>query len=152
MKIDIKHCKTNEVLFSHDCEKNNIRITLQKAVEENADLSGANLIGQLLFECNLNGARLAGANLNDADLTRSTLEAADLTDAECFQTHFDYTSLNSATLKRADLTEAFLVETDLRYANLTGAIVTDVVAENVMTEMALLPTDFPCGPYDAPNP
>jgi hypothetical protein len=43
MKIKIKHRYTEEVLFSHDGENNNIKIALEAAVAASASLDGASL-------------------------------------------------------------------------------------------------------------
>ena len=43
--IEIKRKITGNVLFSHTCEDNTIKITVEKAIESGANLSEANLRG-----------------------------------------------------------------------------------------------------------
>ena len=62
MKIEIKSI-TGNVLFSYECEGNNLKTTLIKAVEGGANLYGANLYG-----ANLDGAYLRGAKDIDGRL------------------------------------------------------------------------------------
>ena len=89
--IEIKNRFTNEVIFSHSCENNTIKITVDQAVTSGADLRGADLRGAYL-----RGADLTGADLTDADLTGADLTGADLTGAD----------LTGADLTDADLTGA----------------------------------------------
>ena len=51
--IEIKNRFTNEVIFSHECENNTIKITVEKAVEMRANLFGARLVGANLFGASL---------------------------------------------------------------------------------------------------
>ena len=53
-KIEISN-NSGDILFSYECEYNNIKITLEKALKEGADLRDANL----------RGADLCGADLCD---------------------------------------------------------------------------------------
>ncbi len=66
-KVEIKNLD-EKVIYSHTCENNNLKITLEKAVSEGAYLYKANLYGAYLNGANLEGADLNGANLNRADL------------------------------------------------------------------------------------
>ena len=72
MNIEIKNLDNN-VIFSYDCENNNIKKTIKEAVKQNVYLSGANLKGACLKDMNLNGVNLSkacliGANFKNADL------------------------------------------------------------------------------------
>ena len=67
--IEIKHRYTNEVLFSYECKNNTIKITLEKAVEQGADLRNSYLRGADLTGVYLRGADLTGVYLRGADLT-----------------------------------------------------------------------------------
>lgn len=71
MKIEIKHRYNYAVLFSHTCENNTIKMTV-----EAANLSGANLSGADLGCANLSGANLGGANLGGANLSGANLNGA----------------------------------------------------------------------------
>jgi len=65
IKIEIKSI-FGTLLFTHECDENTIRKTVEKAVAEGANLRGANL----------RGANLEGANLRDANLRDANLEGA----------------------------------------------------------------------------
>ena len=106
MLIKIKNRYNGNVLFSHDCEENTLKITLDMARKAQADLAGADLTG----------ADLTGADLKYADLTGADLKYADLAGADLAGADLKY-----ADLKCADLTGADLTGADLKYADLTGA-------------------------------
>uniref|UniRef100_A0A6M3Y573 Pentapeptide repeat-containing protein n=1 Tax=viral metagenome TaxID=1070528 RepID=A0A6M3Y573_9ZZZZ len=72
---------TGSVLFKSS--KTTIKETVEKAVEEGANLRDADLGGADLGGANLRGANLRGANLRDADLG-----GADLRDADFFHAKF----------------------------------------------------------------
>ena len=57
MKIEIKN-RSLEVIFSHDCEDNNIAITLAAAVAAKTNLCHTDLKGADLRHANLKGADL----------------------------------------------------------------------------------------------
>ena len=76
IKIEIKD-RGGNVIYSHECENNTLRLTLEKAVKEAVDLRNANLQG-----ANLQGAFLRGALLCCADLEYARLEGADLEHAD----------------------------------------------------------------------
>ena len=96
MKIEIKCRFSGSVLFSHECDGNTIKITVEAATKARAYLAGANLAG----------ANLAGANLAGANLTRAYLDGA---------------YLAGANLAGANLARAYLAGADLARANLAGA-------------------------------
>ena len=86
MKIDITCRFSGSVLFSHECENNTMRITVEAAVKARANLArayleGANLVGAYLEGANLEGANLEGAYLVGANLARAYLEGANLVGA-----------------------------------------------------------------------
>ena len=56
VKIEIKNRWTGDVLFEYEKENNTLKDTVEKAIENRADLGGANLGG-----ANLCGADLGGA-------------------------------------------------------------------------------------------
>ena len=60
MKIEIKNRHTGEVIYSHECEGNTIKKTVEKAVKENANLWNA-----YLWNANLRNANLANAKNKD---------------------------------------------------------------------------------------
>jgi len=81
VKIEIKNRWTGSVLFEYEKENNTIKETLEKAVEERADLRGAYLRGADLSGAYLSGAYLSGADLRGAYLRGAYLRGADLSGA-----------------------------------------------------------------------
>ena len=80
IKIEIKSI-FGTLLFTHECDENTIRKTVEKAFAESANLRGANLRGANLrganlIDANLRGANLIGANLEGANLRGANLEGA----------------------------------------------------------------------------
>ena len=76
-KIKIKDRFNNEVIYSHECKNNTLKITCMKAVFDKISLYGADLYG-----ADLRGADLYGADLRDADLRGADLYGADLRGAD----------------------------------------------------------------------
>ena len=62
--IEIKSIFESSVIFSHRCENNTTKTTVEAAVRSGADLRWANLSGARLEEASLEGANLEGANLD----------------------------------------------------------------------------------------
>ena len=106
MKIDIKCRFSGSVLFSHECEGNTIKLTLEMAVKDRADLRRASL---------------SDADLSYADLSYADLSYADLSDADLSYANLSYANLSYANLSYADLSYADLSYANLSYANLYGA-------------------------------
>ena len=121
MKIEIKSRFTGEVLFSHEAEKNSIKITLKAALSADADLRGADLYDANLYGANLRGANLRGANLRGADLRGADLYGANLFGANLRDADLYGANLRGANLRGADLYDANLYGADLYGANLYGA-------------------------------
>ena len=48
-KIEIKDRFNNEVIYSHECENNTLKITCMKSVFDKTSLYGANLYGANLY-------------------------------------------------------------------------------------------------------
>jgi len=71
--IQIKNWIDDSVLFEHDCIDNSVKITLEKAVQEGANLKYAELNDAKLNYANLNGAKLNYAKLNGAELKYAEL-------------------------------------------------------------------------------
>ena len=122
--------RDDKVLFTHTCDNNNIRITLEKAVSEHT-----NLIGADLKRADLQNAKLKGAWLKNADLERANLEDVILTGADLIGANLTGTNLTGANLRDvwftdANLTGANLRDAWLRDADLTGADLTGVIINN----------------------
>ena len=80
-----------------------------------ADLSGTNLSGAVLWEADLQGTDLLGANLSEADLRGADLRGANLGGANLSGANLVFTNLDGADLRGANLTGVVA-------ANLRGAI------------------------------
>ena len=81
-KIKIKDRFNNEVIYSHECKNNTLKITCMKAVFDKISLYGADLYGADLRGADLYGADLRDADLRGADLYGADLYGADLRDAD----------------------------------------------------------------------
>ena len=121
MKIDIKHRTTSRVLFSATLDNNTVKKTLEIAVKEGTDLSGASLSSAKLSCADLTGANLTDADLTDADLRRANLSGANLSDAYLSGANLAKTKLTDANLSGAKLADAKLSGANLINTKLTGA-------------------------------
>ena len=74
MIIQIKNYISGSVLF--ECDKDSIKLAVEFAVSQKADLRGANLIGADLIGADLRGAYLRGAYLSGAYLSGACLIGA----------------------------------------------------------------------------
>jgi len=93
MKIEIKHRYANMVLY--ECEAENIRVAVVKAVSTGANLTSAYLRGADFTGANLTGADLRGADLRGADFTGADfrgayLRGADFTGAKGYVDSHDF--------------------------------------------------------------
>ena len=101
--IEIKNIY-GQILFTHTCENNTIKVTLLEAIKRGAnlrgaDLSYANLSGANLSYANLRGADLRGVNLNYADLRGANLSNADLSSADLSGANLSGVNLRGADLR-----------------------------------------------------
>jgi len=124
-EIEIKDIYGN-VLFTHECEENSVKKTLEEAVRQNvwlhyADLRYADLRYANLRYANLHGAYLSGADLGDANLHGANLRSANLHKADLGGADLCGANLRYAYLSGANLHDACLGEADLGEANLHGA-------------------------------
>ena len=122
--------RDDKVLFTHTCDNNNIRITLEKALSERANLENANLYGAVLTGANLENANLKfawlkNANLYGADLYGAVLTGADLRGADLTGANLEDVILIGANLTGTNLTGANLRDVWFTDANLTGANLRD---------------------------
>ena len=96
MKYDIQNRHTGEIQFTADfaCADDvsdpvKIGLAVRWAIENDVDMSGADL-----RYANLHGANLHGANLNEADLSDANLNEADLTEANLCEANLNEADLN----------------------------------------------------------
>ncbi len=101
MKFEIKHRFSGAVLFSLETES--LKLCLQAAVKEKADLSGADLRGAYLSGADLSGADLRVAYLSGADLRGADLRGADLRGADLSGADLRVAYLSGAYLSGADM-------------------------------------------------
>jgi uncharacterized protein YjbI with pentapeptide repeats len=108
---------------------------LDDAKLEGASLNGAELKGAKLKGAWLNDAKLSSAKLNGADLTQAkvegaNLEGANLREAKLINANLVRADLTDADLVRADLTDANLSSAKLNRADLTQASLEDAILNN----------------------
>jgi hypothetical protein len=104
--IEIKNRYTGEVIFSHECENNTMKITVELAVKSNANLRNANLRNANLENANLRNANLGYANLGYANLRNANLSNANLENANLYNANLGYANLRNAYLGYANLVNA----------------------------------------------
>ena len=117
VKFEIKNRWTGSVLFEYEKENNTLKDTVEKAIEEGAnlggaDLEGADLEGADLRGADLEGAYLEGADLGGADLRGAYLEGANLGGADLEGAYLRGANLEGADLEGADLRGAYLYVSD----------------------------------------
>ena len=98
VKIEIKSWFSGDVLFEYESDNATMKKAVEAAVDDNANLSGANLRDADLSGANLRDANLSGADLRDANLRDANLSGANLSGA----------NLSGANLRDADLSGADL--------------------------------------------
>ena len=108
MKLSILSRFDASLLFEYEAEENSLKITLQAAIKNGADLDGANLRSANLRGADLSGADLDGANFYGANLYGANLRGADLRGA----------NLRGADLYGANLDGEKLTKTPLQLNNL----------------------------------
>ena len=119
-KIEIKNI-FGKLLFEFECENNTIKKTVEKAIENSANLYYANLQSADLSYADLSYADLRSANLCYANLRSANLRSANLSYADLRYADLRSANLRSANLRSANLRYADLCYADLRYANLCYA-------------------------------
>jgi uncharacterized protein YjbI with pentapeptide repeats len=87
---------------------------------EQLDVSGQDVRGINLMNCNLRGANLSQARVCEANLCGAKLSKADLHGANLRGTYLCWADLRGANLSEADLREADLSWADLQEADLRG--------------------------------
>ena len=98
---------------------------LTKTNMENADFTGASLLGANLKNANLLGANLTNAQMKDADLTNAFLLGANLKNAYLLGANLTKTNMENADFTGASLLGANLKNAYLLGANLTNAQMKD---------------------------
>lgn len=126
MKIEIKNQWNGDVIYSHECENNSMRITLLKAISEEVDVSNSNLRGCNLSDCDLRYTDFRSCDMSGVNFTRSDLRYCDLSSANLARSilnhaNMSYCILNNTYLTRADLRNVDLSDGVLDYCDLTGS-------------------------------
>ena len=119
MKYEIKHRWTGAVLFSLEC--GSLKLCVEAAVAQRANLSNADLSYADLRDANLSDADLSYADLRDANLSNANLSNANLRDANLSDADLSYADLRAANLSNANLSNANLSNANLRAADLRNA-------------------------------
>ena len=101
MKFEIKHWIDGGVLFSIETES--LKLAVEAAVKNGANLAEANLAKANLNGANLVGAYLSGANLAEANLAKANLAGANLAGANLAKANLDGANLRGANLDGAYL-------------------------------------------------
>ena len=96
--IKIKHKDTGEVIYSHKCNNNTIKITVERAVKECINLNYAEL-----SDCDLKGADLSYAKLHSANFYSTDLSYANLSHACLSHANLGFVTLSNVNLKNANL-------------------------------------------------
>jgi len=111
LKFDILNRFSGNIQFiaEIDCDKNQsksfkVGLAVKWAMENGADLRGANLSDANLSDADLSGANLSGANLSDADLLGADLRGANLS----------YANLSDADLRGASGISYRIIDGGLR--------------------------------------
>ncbi|MBU9446900.1 pentapeptide repeat-containing protein [Burkholderia multivorans] len=119
MKVEILNRWTLKVIF--ECEADSMKVAVELAFKQGANLSGADLRGANLSGADLRGAYLRGADLRDAYLRGADLRGAYLSDAYLRDAYLSDAYLRGADLSGANLSDAYLRGADLSGANLSDA-------------------------------
>jgi len=97
-----------------------VRLLQDGGCPEQLDVSGQDVRGISLMNCNLRGANLSQARVCEANLCGAKLSKADLHGADLRGTYLSWADLRGANLSEADLREADLSWADLQEADLRG--------------------------------
>ena len=114
VKIEIKSWFSGDVLFEYESDNATMKKAVEAAVDDNANLSGADLSGADLRDANLSGADLSGADLRDANLSGADLSGADLSGAAIYYSdgNFDVNYRRGYFLSLTNLEE---IETEMHH-------------------------------------
>ena len=121
IKISIKNCWTDSILFEYSSVNNTLAKTVTEALEGGANLRDADLCDADLCDADLRGANLRDADLRDANLCGANLRGANLRGANLRCADLRGANLCGANLCGADLCGANLCDADLRGADLCDA-------------------------------
>ena len=119
VKIEIKSWFSGDVLFEYESDNATMKKAVEAAVDDNANLSGADLrdadlSGADLRDADLRDADLSGADLRDADLRDANLRDANLRDAAIYYSdgNFDVNYRRGYFLSLTNLEE---IETEMHH-------------------------------------
>lgn len=124
-----------------------IDANLSNANLNGAHLDTATLVRSNLINVNLWSARLIYANLTNATLNNAALNFADLSYANLHNAHLDSANLQNATLINTNLPNASLIHADLSYANLSGAVFCNAILSGVIAYDVITNGSTLCWPF-----
>ncbi len=109
MKIEIKNRWTLAVIFTHECEGNTIKKTVEEAIKSGSDLRCSDLrcsdLSDSDLRCSdLRGSNLRGSNLRGSDLRGSNLRGSDLRGSDLSGSNLRGSDLSDSDLSGSDLT------------------------------------------------
>jgi uncharacterized protein YjbI with pentapeptide repeats len=123
--ITIKN-RYDEILYSHTCENNTYKITLEKAVKEKIDLTGAYLYDLYLSNINLSNIKLSGAYLNNITLNNSDLSDANLGFSHLTDIRINNSNLCCCNLTCSNLSQVNITNSCLNYGQLNDAYLLNI--------------------------
>lgn len=113
--ITIRHYESFQIIYQ--CKINDIKQCLEKAIQENIDLDGADLRNKDLRNINLDGTSLKNIQFQNCDLT-----GANISEATLDHCNFSYAKLIDCCLyeteiKHCHFKETFFAATDITMAS-----------------------------------
>ena len=151
-RIELKH-GYDCVVFSHECEDNTIKKTVEEAIKQGVSLKGIFLCGADLEDTDFSGVDLSyvkfdGANLRNTNFSGANLCSANLSRVDLFNANMENANLsctkiissicNCANFSGANFYDAYIANTIFEYAKIENA-------ENFPT----IPTNLPEGEFIA---
>ena len=154
--IEIRRWDNRDIIFSHSCENNTDRITVEEAIKQKvslayADLRCFNLGNAYLRDTDLSNADLACANFYNADMSFAKLNNAGLVGANLAKAILRFSVLVGADLCGADLSKTDLSNSNLNKADLFNATLFKTcldgsIVDNIRTNY---PMNLPDGEFIA---
>ena len=149
--IVIKRWDTGDVIFSHTCENNTFKITVEEAVKQKVSLAYVDLAHTYLAAIDLSHADLFCADFHGATMPFAKLSHANLTSAGLSNTILKFSNLDGANLTNADLNNADLCKSNLNKANLYNAVLSNAFLERCIVSNIITnyPMNLPEGEFIA---
>lgn len=116
---------SNEIIYEHTCENNTIKKTVECAIRNKANLRGANLSGQFLYDIDFSGISLMYADFTKSTLTRSkfirtSLYMSNFANATISKCDFSKSNISRSTLTDVTALEADFYRVNFSHSNLSN--------------------------------